>query len=296
MLRREPEYRKNKEAADQKRNVAKQQTDRDRIIAALERIASDKNPTDRENNRNGRPHNLPEKPIFRLERIKPYVDLAGVIGLWFAGFVAIWAICQSTDDSQKRAIATQRAWIKITKVEIVDPGLRIDELGAHVWVSLGVRNLGNSPAVGGTWHVWLLAAKGGLGGKPNPWEERTTLCEGIRRRPIPEGGVTIFPSDDYPRGPGAVWTTPGADSAEIEKAKNLPGQPHPGAFSLYVIGCFDYTFATDVSTHHQTGFVLSILRKDAVSGKLPPFDFNAAMTDIPVSQIEFTGDLSGPAD
>jgi hypothetical protein len=75
------------------------------------------------------------------------------------------------DEMRLQLSAVQRAWIKITEIKLATPGLRIDNDGALLQISLKVRNTGNIPSLYGSWHVRLVPGPAGTGHEIPPTRE-----------------------------------------------------------------------------------------------------------------------------
>jgi hypothetical protein len=202
-------------------------------------------------------------------------------------------IKDQADVAKKNLVATTRAWIKITQMDIIEPGLTFDETGAHFTINIKIKNVGFSPAIYGRWHVWLFTGAAGTGKEPNRRDDLRNRCNKIRNDSLSQG-VTVFPNDDYPR-TGLLLQTAVATKEEIASVQNM-GQYYGPSFSLYVGGCFDYTFATDINEHHQVEFFRIISRIHFNSGQLLPGVFVTEMQKISADELQFVGDLSGAAD
>jgi hypothetical protein len=77
-------------------------------------------------------------------------------------------------------------------------------------------------------------------------------------------GFTIFPGQSFPKseGYGAYSVGVNATAATVSKGRELS---QGGKYVLmYVLGCIDYTFATDAANHHQTPFIVQVSRANGL--------------------------------
>ena len=169
----------------------------------------------------------------------------------------------SADAAKNALIATQRAWIR-PKLSITSP-LTFDQNGASTAVGVEVVNVGNTPALSVTPHIWMMAL---TSAGPYPWQEQQRRCSEIRRGGFALG-FTLFPGEKFPteRGIGSYSLGVNTTRDEIERA--LPASRDGKFVSLYVYGCIDYRFPTDQAIHHQTGFVLQLGKR---GGPISPDD------------------------
>jgi hypothetical protein len=210
-----------------------------------------------------------------------------VIVAWFTIIVAVansvltglvfWQIFEARKDSQRQAketqeqisvaksaaetakhnlIASQRAWIKIEDMFILGDGLVFDENGggARFVVCPKITNLGNDPALKITLNAMLMVA-----GKANsfPLNERQKIAEKVRSQPFGTG-FTLFPNESFPRKNEKWGWSIVLDQDSIDCAKNFSGD----FFIMYLLGFIDYTFATDLAHHHQSGFFFDVTHAD----------------------------------
>jgi hypothetical protein len=173
-----------------------------------------------------------------------------------------WRLKLSTDRlwnaARDQLITTQRAWVRIDKIGF-DGGLAINMNGAVVFISCKITNVGNSPAINVRHHIWLFVLKSS---GPTPWQEQQRRCDEIRNQPFDQTfvpGFTLFPGETFPRNIGDNWSLQtNASREDIEKGAAMSvDKKH---IVLFVIGCIDYTFPTDATTHHQTGFIFEVLK------------------------------------
>lgn len=102
------------------------------------------------------------------------------------------AAIQSANVAERTLITTQRAWIKVD-ANIAAP-LTFHELGASTTVAFKIRNVGNSPAIHVTPHVWLGVLKEG---GPSPQDEQKRRRDELRQGSFPFG-FTLFPGESFP--------------------------------------------------------------------------------------------------
>lgn len=163
---------------------------------------------------------------------------------------------ESADVANKALIASQRAWVRADKIGFGGGGLAIDKNGASVSVSFKITNTGNSPALNVTPHAWLVVLKsGGL----FPWQEQQRRCDEIRNQPFGTG-FTLFPNESFPNNIGVGEWSFGTNASRDDIEKGALTSVDKKQLLLYVVGCIDYTFPTDATTHHQTGFILEVRR------------------------------------
>jgi hypothetical protein len=149
-------------------------------------------------------------------------------------------------------IAGQRAWVK---AELSPGPLILDQNGASFTIDFRMTNTGQAPATNITAHAWLLVLKNDT----RPWEEVTRRCDEIRKQQI-WSGFSLFPGDRFPDnvGLGGFGVSTNVQQSDITEALEISTQIK--ALAFFVIGCVDYTFATDSKNHHQTRFILSLNR------------------------------------
>jgi hypothetical protein len=156
-----PEYRKRQEAAKREREKSDYQSDRQQIIGALKTIAQHNDAANNQAKRADRFNRLAEKLSFRFEGRRLRVDISGIIGIYLAAFVAIWAVLMakcSSDDQYQAMMAQQRSmqgqlnimkadwrpWLSMD-TKVTTP-LHFDNSGAHVGLDETVENHGKSVA------------------------------------------------------------------------------------------------------------------------------------------------------
>ncbi len=167
----------------------------------------------------------------------------------------------SADIANRALIASQRAWIRIDQIGFGGGGLAIDNQGASVSVSFKITNTGNSPAINVTPHAWLVVLRNG---GPFPLQERQRRCGEIRNQSF-NPGFTLFPGESFPGNMGfGSWSLgTNANRAEIEEGARA--SVNSNQVLLFVVGCIDYTFPTDATIHHQTGFIFEVQRNDLLT-------------------------------
>jgi hypothetical protein len=158
--------------------------------------------------------------------------------------------------AEKTLVAAQRAWIRLDEIGIGGGGLAFDQNGASVSISFKITNVGNSPAINITHHAWLIVLKNG---GPYHWQEQQRLCGEIRHHSF-AAGFTLFPNETFPQNMGFGGWSIGTNVSQDEIKKALPASASGKNVILYVYGCVDYTFPTDPTIHHQTGFIRELRR------------------------------------
>ena len=163
------------------------------------------------------------------------------------------AAIQSANVAERTLITTQRAWITVD-AKIAAP-LTFHELGATTTIAFKMRNVGNSPAIHVTPHVWLGIVKEG---GPSPDEEQRRKCNEVRQGSFALG-FTLFPGQSFPEAQGfgsAGWGVT-ITKEEMDRGRLITyDKKH---VVLFIVGCVDYTFPSDSEHHHQTGFIYDIL-------------------------------------
>jgi hypothetical protein len=162
----------------------------------------------------------------------------------------------SADVAKQTLISAQRAWIRIDQIGLGGGGLAIDKNGASVSISFKITNIGNSPALNVSPYAWLVVIKSG---GPFPLQEQQRRCEEIRNQPM-SSGVTLFPNESFPSNIGVSGWSLGTNASREDIEKGAEVSADKKQIMLSVVGCIDYTFPTDPTKHHQTGFVLGVMR------------------------------------
>jgi hypothetical protein len=183
--------------------------------------------------------------------------LLSSVGALVTAFVGAWFLYRQTQaaweaatEARRTTIAIQRAWIKITKVDISQSRLHLDDNNVHLdGLVLQVRNTGNSPALHGAWHVEFVPVDRAIGMDDLGAEGQIVRCEKYRHQPMLKGGNTIFPGDDYP-----VSASAGANMTEVYEVSQH-NKKFPGWFGLSIVGCFDYTRPTPGRTTKPASFL-----------------------------------------
>ena len=190
---------------------------------------------------------------LRTARCLNYITAIGaggaVLGLVFVGTGLVLSR-QQLDEMRAGNIASQRAWLKIESIDVDrDPGLGLifNNDGAVLPITINIRNVGNSPAIKISWHASIVFEKARFFSiLPDKGDE----CSMVRTHEFGIG-PTIFPADPYnvqQYGAGTSWDKIPADFTAAD-----------------LIGCIDYTFATDSNTHHQTPFYYALIFKNPFS-------------------------------
>ena len=127
--------------------------------------------------------------------------------------------------------------------------MAIDQNGASVAISFEITNVGNSPAINISPNAWLMVVKGG---GPFPLQEQQRRCIEVRSR---RSGLEFLfsPTSLFQK----IWDSGafsiGTNVTRDDLEKGARASTSKKQVLLYVIGCVDYTFASDPTTHHQTG-------------------------------------------
>jgi hypothetical protein len=154
--------------------------------------------------------------------------------------------------ARQSLIASNRAWVRRERDGIrFATALRfLQGGGADSSIGFTVKNVGNAPALHVNLHAWLLPVIGRI-----PEAEARAHFASLRQT-SPSGGFTLFPNDTYPSVVNvAVYPSVQLTQAQVNAAT---GADPAANMSLYVACCIDYTFASDVFTHHQTSFILDV--------------------------------------
>jgi hypothetical protein len=199
-----------------------------------------------------------------------------------ASAAALRASTDSTQLARDSLIATNRAWIHTPEVTIGDQPLLFYEattrptLGASTSVAIRMTNVGNAPAIHVTTHLRMIAMRTGV----YPWQEQMKLADEVKGTAF-NTGRTLFPKEVYPDhiGYGKVSYRVPISKDELDAAVNN-NTAGTGVVSLHVVGCIDYTFPSDPTTHHQTGFIREVCKKGS------PFFIKATDGNIPATDLE----------
>jgi hypothetical protein len=162
---------------------------------------------------------------------------------------------RAADTAERTLIAGQRAWVKLRTTPIIAGPLTFDQHGAHSTINFELTNIGQSPATDVGIHAWLFVQKPEGAFVPNDLQRR---CAEIRNRPR-ERGFTLLPNDNFPETVGLEGYGMGVSATAEDIAEGLLISTSREFVSLFVIGCVDYTFATDPDGHHQTSFIYEIM-------------------------------------
>jgi hypothetical protein len=205
--------------------------------------------------------------------------------LWAAGEKQI-AVARDAADAARRSaetgrqalISAQRAWIKINKIDIASAnpgsGLTLDHNWANIPICFRITNVGTAPALKVKLMAQMVVVTPSAIGKP--YEVQREMSNLTRSGGF-SVGRTIFPSEDFPRGTNEMWYQEfRVCREEIDKALELPRSNIIAFF--YIVGFIDYTFPTDLSCHHQTGFVVGLRRRDGTA-------FNPVAGFVPAGEL-----------
>ncbi len=183
----------------------------------------------------------------------------------------------SAEIANKTLIASQRAWIRIDQIGFGGGGLAIDANGASVSVSFRITNIGNSPAINITPHAWLIVLRNGA---LSPLQEQQRRCGEIRHNPF-SLGFTLFPGESFPDTIGLGGWSLGVNATRVEIEEGATLSVKKNQLMLFIVGCIDYTFPTDASMHHQTGFIYELRGDDQF-----PISFENGI--IPIDNLRLT--------
>ena len=162
---------------------------------------------------------------------------------------------RAADVANQTLIASQRAWIR-TEVNISDQPLIFGDNGAGTSVSFKITNVGNTPAINISHHARLLVIKNG---GPSPFDEQRKRCGEVRKQPF-RPGFTLFPGEIFPSSIGFGTLSLGVNVSKDDVDKGREISADGKHVLMWVIGCVDYTFPTDPTTHHQTMFMFELTR------------------------------------
>jgi hypothetical protein len=169
--------------------------------------------------------------------------------------------------AERTLISGQRAWV--TFKAMVGGPLTFDQNGASASIAFEITNLGPNPASNVYPHVWMGVNKHGDDG-PSPHQELRRRSLEIRKQPI-GGGHSLFAGESFPDNIGGGLHCWGVNVTPDEIAKGLLTSATRKHLLLYVFGFIDYTFATDPTRHHQTGFIFE-LRREKIGVPIGPDD------------------------
>lgn len=207
---------------------------------------------------------LPDWFVAAFTGLLVYVTLLLVKStnrLWEAGERQIKVAERSAEASKTAAevanqnlIASQRAWIKGGRMYI-STGVIFDANGAlNTSVMFEMSNVGNAPAL----HVKFRAQIFPMLDGKIPILAAKAFFDEVKNRPV-SGGFILYPRNTYP-GPSdsPVHHGIGLSKQEIEAATDEHGRMS----SLYVAGCINYSFPSDLTKWHQTAALMQIKRVD----------------------------------
>jgi len=181
---------------------------------------------------------------------------------------------QAANIAARTLVASHRAWVKLNKISISGSLLFDDNGVLNTDIAFDITNIGQSPAIHISCNAWLVVLKNG---GPYPFEEQQKRCDEIRKQPI-GGGITLFPGERYPDKSGFGKFCIGVNLPPDEIEKALLTNPEHRYLSLSVVGCLDYTFATDPEKHHQTRFIFEVHKKGPIP--ISPMDKRIEETDL----------------
>lgn len=158
---------------------------------------------------------------------------------------------ESAETGRRTLVASQRAWIRVDEVTLAED-LHFSAGGVSTAIAIKITNIGNIPATNVGLLVTLMVMKPD---GPFAGQELHKLCVAMRTQKL-RGGFTIFPNDSFPR-PNNPWkSSVVVGREEIEEARKASLSKDRICF--HIIGCIDYTFQTDATVHHQTGFICDL--------------------------------------
>jgi hypothetical protein len=164
---------------------------------------------------------------------------------------------ESADTGRQALIASQRAWIRVDEVFLAED-LSFGAGNATTDISVKITNVGNIPATNVSLMVKLVVLKRD---GPFAWQELHKLCTSMKSRKL-TGGFTIFPNDSFPRQSNPSKCSVSASKEDLEEGR-LAGLDRDRV-SFHIVGCVDYTFQTDATTHHQTAFICDLKLRNSM--------------------------------
>ena len=183
---------------------------------------------------------------------------AGAIGLFLLFFtllanaVAGWGAKEAADVARDTLIASNRAWIKRTRVYFATsldfgPDGRVHSSVAYEFV-----NRGNAPAL----HIQMAACLLSIDNGHVPERRARQFFEEERRKPI-YGGFALFPKERYPRPRDRRVL----DGVHLTKEEADRATDNAGRMTLFLAACISYTFASDPKKLHQTSCLFEVTTK-----------------------------------
>lgn len=192
--------------------------------------------------------------------------------------VAAEAAKQAAEIANRTLIASQRGWIFLKRIWISSP-LTFDKNGASTTVAFEISNVGQIPASNVMPNAWLGILKNGGG---FPLGEQQRRCNEIRHQPFGLG-FTLFPGETFPNSVGIGSWSQGVNVNREELEEGRLVSKSGKEVALFIIGCIDYTFATDSHQHHQTEFIYD-LRANAPHS-ISPDDLLIPAADLYLSEF-----------
>jgi hypothetical protein len=188
--------------------------------------------------------------------------------------VAANAAQQSANVARDTLVATERPWISV-KMQIGPKGLSFDRDGAHLDVTIILKNSGKTPAVGVSIQgmpqleppvsiVHGLPIMRGIAAQDE-------ICNAAKRQPFDLKGVgfTIFPGD-------TLTTNMLFGFGNEEAVKNIIAEQSQNPNRLYYpvfVGCVDYFTTLGDDLHHQSRFYYNVGRV-STGGELMQFRYS----------------------
>lgn len=199
-------------------------------------------------------------------------------GLFIAGEKQIGLAVRNAVAAEKAAEAAtnalvggNRAWIKAS-ARLAD-GLQFNGSAVVASVIVDCSNVGNSPAIKLGHHVWIRSWDVSV---IRPDDELQDLCERSRsQQPFHE--FVLFAGESFPEVTQLGTWRFVADLSEDEIWRT-DLQKGEGIFSLFIMGCVNYTFPADSGKMHQTRFMYELWRPKAA--KFKKDDFPLSLTDV----------------
>jgi hypothetical protein len=232
MRRNITQYIQRKRQAALAKIEAENDSDRKKIVSALEGIRADlkgeigKRESEKQSGES-------------WEKKKRCLEVAAVAGLWFTLAIMIWQAA-ATQGQLAEMRADQRPWIKV-EAEL-NGDMNLGNLPI-IPVKFFVSNVGHSPAL----NIQLESfgfPQVGMG--KDIFAELKIRCEQVRKAPLdnPARGFILFPGEKTQATEFEMPPSMGGFSRKIPKKIS----------DLEIFGCVDYVIPGERS-HHQTGFI-----------------------------------------
>jgi hypothetical protein len=181
---------------------------------------------------------------YRLSHATVVITLLGVVGAYIAGYFAFGQL-QVMKGQLDQMQADQRPWIKIGSYKI--DFLKIESENTNIGVTLSLKNVGHTPAVGIELDTELHVMTQALFENLN--NTQMEVCHrGQRMYPARTAGMTLFPDETDKLHFSAAMST-------RDTLQSNPEFKHGVSFVVY--GCINYLISSS-NMHGQTGFLFDI--------------------------------------